>query len=32
MPWKFELHFNDIDNDSLIQHDIVYFQHTLKYF
>ena len=32
MPWKFVLHFNDVDNDSLIQHDIVYLEHTEKYF
>lgn len=24
MPWQFQLHFKDGDNDSLIQHDIVY--------
>lgn len=28
MPWRFQLHFNDPDNDELIQHDIVFFQHT----
>ena len=28
MPWKFALHMNDVDNDILIQHDIVYLQHT----
>ena len=28
MPWIFNLHFNDADNDSLIQHDIVYLEHT----
>ena len=28
MPWIFKLHFNDADNDSLIQHDIVYLKHT----
>jgi hypothetical protein len=32
MPWLFVLHFNDVDNDSLIQHDIVYLEHTEKYF
>lgn len=30
MPWTFQLHFNDADNDSLIQHDIVYLEHTQK--
>ena len=29
MPWHFQLHINDIDvTQSLIQHDIIYFQHT----
>ena len=32
MPWRFKLHIRDIDvTDSLIQHDIIYFQHTEKY-
>jgi hypothetical protein len=28
MPWHFKLHFQDVENDSLIQHDIVYLEHT----
>jgi hypothetical protein len=28
MPWQFVLHMNEVENDSLIQHDIIYFQHT----
>ena len=28
MPWKFVLHFKEVENDSLIQHDIVYLEHT----
>lgn len=28
MPWNFQLHFQDVENDSLIQHDIVFFRHT----
>ena len=28
MPWKFQLHMTEVENDSLIQHDIIYFQHT----
>jgi len=28
MPWKFVLHVTEVENDILIQHDIVYFQHT----
>lgn len=31
MPWQFQLHMCDVVNDSLIQHDIIYFQHTEKY-
>jgi hypothetical protein len=31
MPWEFVLHMVEVDNDSLIQHDIIYFQHTEKY-
>ena len=31
MPWGFQLHFVNVENDSLIQHDIVYFKHTQKY-
>lgn len=30
MPWQFMLHMNEVENDSLIQHDIIYFQHTEK--
>ena len=30
MPWQFVLHVNEVENDCLIQHDIVYFQHTAK--
>ena len=28
MPWQFQIHFKDVNNDSLVQHDIVYLQHT----
>lgn len=28
MPWQFQLHFNSVENDSLIQHDIVFLRHT----
>lgn len=28
MPWQFVLHMVEVQNDSLIQHDIIYFQHT----
>ena len=28
MPWRFKLHVNDVVNDTLIQHDVVYLQHT----
>lgn len=28
MPWQFQLHFKEVENDSLIQHDIVYLRHT----
>lgn len=31
MPWQFQLHMCDVINESLIQHDIIYFQHTEKY-
>lgn len=31
MPWRFKLHVNDVINDTLIQHDVVYLQHTEKY-
>ena len=31
MPWRFKLHVNDVVNDTLIQHDVVYLQHTEKY-
>ena len=32
MPWRFQLHIRDIDvTESLIQHDIIYFEHTEKY-
>lgn len=31
MPWQFVLHMVEVENDSLIQHDIIYFQHTEKY-
>jgi hypothetical protein len=31
MPWEFVLHMVEVENDSLIQHDIIYFQHTEKY-
>jgi len=31
MPWKFVLHVNNVINDTLIQHDIVYLSHTEKY-
>lgn len=30
MPWKFKLHVQDVINESLIQHDIIFFQHTEK--
>lgn len=30
MPWRFNLHVNDLVNDCLIQHDVVYLQHTEK--
>jgi hypothetical protein len=30
MPWRFKLHVNDVVNDTLIQHDVVYLQHTEK--
>jgi hypothetical protein len=31
MPWRFQLHIRDLeDTGSLIQHDIIYFQHTEK--
>lgn len=30
MPWRFKLHVNEVINDSLIQHDVVYLQHTEK--
>jgi hypothetical protein len=30
MPWKFRLQFKEVENDSLIQHDIVYLEHTEK--
>lgn len=28
MPWLFQLHFKEVENDSLIQHDVVYLRHT----
>ena len=28
MPWQFKLHMTEVQNDSLIQHDVIYFQHT----
>jgi hypothetical protein len=28
MPWKFILHMNEVENELLVQHDIIYFQHT----
>lgn len=28
MPWQFQIHFKEAENESLIQHDIVYLQHT----
>ena len=28
MPWRFKLHVNDVVNDTLIQHDVVFLQHT----
>ncbi len=28
MPWRFKLHVNEVINDSLIQHDVVYLSHT----
>ncbi len=28
MPWQFVLHAAEVENDYLLQHDIVYFQHT----
>jgi hypothetical protein len=31
MPWEFVLHMVEVENESLIQHDIIYFQHTEKY-
>lgn len=31
MPWRFKLHVNDVVNDTLIQHDVVYLKHTEKY-
>lgn len=31
MPWIFKLHVNDVINETLIQHDVVYLQHTEKY-
>lgn len=31
MPWRFKLHVNDVINDTLIQHDVVYLKHTEKY-
>lgn len=31
MPWEFVLHMVEVENDSLIQHDIIYLQHTEKY-
>lgn len=30
MPWQFVLHMKEVENDSLIQHDIIYFKHTEK--
>jgi hypothetical protein len=32
MPWRFMLHVNNVVNDTLIQHDVVYLKHTEKYF
>lgn len=32
MPWRFKLHVNNVINDTLIQHDVVYLKHTEKYF
>ena len=32
MPWRFKLHVNNVENDILVQHDVVYLQHTEKYF
>jgi hypothetical protein len=31
MPWRFKIHVNDVINDTLIQHDVVYLKHTEKY-
>ncbi len=31
MPWRFKLHVNDVINETLIQHDVVYLKHTEKY-
>jgi hypothetical protein len=31
MPWRFKLHVNNVVNDTLIQHDVVYLKHTEKY-
>ena len=31
MAWRFKLHVNDVVNDTLIQHDVVYLKHTEKY-
>jgi hypothetical protein len=31
MPWRFKLHVNNVENDILVQHDVVFLQHTEKY-
>jgi hypothetical protein len=30
MPWRFALHVREVVNDTLIQHDVVFLQHTLN--
>lgn len=31
MPWRFKLHVRDVINDTLIQHDVVYLNHSQRY-